>query len=285
MPIVTAPAATIAAGAGSAGVSPGAAGSGGVGPGAAGSSGVGPGAAGSGGASPTTGDEIPYRLWRSAVPGATLWTRRVGPAGSTCRVLPDGCMDLIAVDGELIVAGPDTHAHPADSPPGMRLAAVRFDPGVGPAVLGVPARELRDSRVPLSALWPARRVRALADRLAAAPDPATELARALVGPLFTANDPRLRRLVAELARGTPVGTVAADSYLSERQLHRRCRDVFGYGPKTLARILRMNRALDAARGGRSLVVVAADFGYADQAHLSRDVRALTGVPPTVLLAD
>jgi len=193
-------------------------------------------------------------------------------------------MDVIAVDGELIVAGPDTHAQRFGGPPGAAYAAVRFDPGVGPAVLGVPAYELRNARLPLSALWPQRRVRALADRLAAAPDPATELVTALAEPLYEAADPWLSWLVAELGRGTPVGVVAAEAYLSERHLHRRCRAAFGYGPKTLARILRMGRALDLARSGRTLVEVAAAVGYADQAHLTRDVRALTGVSPSALLA-
>ena len=46
----------------------------------------------------------------------------------------------------------------------------------------------------------------------------------------------------------------------------------------------MGRALDLARSGRTLVEVAAAVGYADQAHLTRDVRALTGVSPSALLA-
>nr|WP_230416296.1 helix-turn-helix domain-containing protein [Micromonospora tarapacensis] len=59
--------------------------------------------------------------------------------------------------------------------------------------------------------------------------------------------------------------------------------MFGYGPKTLARILRMRRALALARTGVPLAEVAARTGYADQAHLTRDTRALTGLPPTSLL--
>ena len=58
----------------------------------------------------------------------------------------------------------------------------------------------------------------------------------------------------------------------------------GYGPKTLARILRMRRALDLARAGAPLAEVAVRSGYADQAHLTREVRDLAGVPPTRLLA-
>jgi transcriptional regulator GlxA family with amidase domain len=72
--------------------------------------------------------------------------------------------------------------------------------------------------------------------------------------------------------------------LSPRQLHRRCLPAFGYGPRLLTRILRLGQALDAARSGLPLADVAAACGYADQAHLSRDSRALAGAPPGALLA-
>ncbi len=71
--------------------------------------------------------------------------------------------------------------------------------------------------------------------------------------------------------------------LSDRQLHRRCLRAFGYGPKTLARILRMRRALDSARAGTPPADVAVETGYADQAHLSRGIKALAGVPLSALL--
>ncbi|WP_174531163.1 helix-turn-helix domain-containing protein, partial [Micromonospora maritima] len=66
---------------------------------------------------------------------------------------------------------------------------------------------------------------------------------------------------------------------------RRSLALFGYGPKTLARILRMRRALDLAHAGAPLAEVAARTGYADQAHLTRDVREFAGMPPTRLLAE
>ena len=101
----------------------------------------------------------------SRFPGAVLWRQVIPAASSAHRVLPDGCMDLIWADGELIVAGPDTEAHIEVSAPGACYAALRFAPGSGPAVLGVPADVVRDQRVPLSQLWPAPRVRDLAARL------------------------------------------------------------------------------------------------------------------------
>ena len=82
----------------------------------------------------------------------------------------------------------------------------------------------------------------------------------------------------------PAGAVAAETGLGERQLRRRCEAAFGYGPKTLARVLRLQRALALARAGTPFAAVAADAGYADQPHLSREVRALTGLPLGELLA-
>ena len=71
--------------------------------------------------------------------------------------------------------------------------------------------------------------------------------------------------------------------MSERQLRRRVSAAVGYGPKRLARVLRLGAALQAARTGRELAEVAIDAGYADQAHFANDCRALAGVPPSWLL--
>jgi AraC-like DNA-binding protein len=90
-------------------------------------------------------------------------------------------------------------------------------------------------------------------------------------------------IVAPLRAGPPVRAVAERLGLSERQLHRRCLVLFGYGPKTLGRVLRFDRAVALARGGTAFADVAAAAGYADQAHLSREVRALAGVPLSTLV--
>ncbi|MFF8814540.1 helix-turn-helix transcriptional regulator [Streptomyces pactum] len=226
---------------------------------------------------------------RSARPaGAVVWTRTAD--GRPARVLPDGCTDLIWCDtggaGELLVAGPDTVAHLARAPEGTRYTGLRFAPGTGPAVFGVSAHELRNLRVPLDALWPDAEVRRLADMLAGGDRPGRVLETAAVARLAGAPpaDPVIGVVVAGLRGGAPVAAVADRVGLSARQLHRRALAAFGYGPKTLARVLRMNRALDAAREGRPFAEVAAATGYADQAHLAREVRALTGVSLGALTA-
>ncbi|CAN5657105.1 hypothetical protein BH11ACT8_BH11ACT8_31520 [soil metagenome] len=60
---------------------------------------------------------------------------------------------------------------------------------------------------------------------------------------------------------------------------------FGYGPAHLGRVLRLGRALALADAGSSWAAVAATTGFTDQAHLSRDVRSLTGLTPTALRAE
>ncbi|HEX5597049.1 MAG TPA: helix-turn-helix domain-containing protein [Micromonosporaceae bacterium] len=226
-----------------------------------------------------------YREWVSRVPHTVVWQRLVPSDDSVQRVLPDGCMDLIWSDGSLFVAGPDTAAQLPTVSAGTSYTGLRFAPGNGPAVIGLPAHELRDQRVPLAQLWPATHVADLVEQLQAAANPARALEEIAAGRLRRAGPPD--KMMAEVARrlraGMPVAAVAAAVNVSERQLHRRCQTAFGYGPKTLVRILRMNRAVDLARTGRPFAAVAAATGYADQAHLAREVKALAGVSLGVLI--
>ncbi|MGK5443575.1 helix-turn-helix domain-containing protein [Micromonospora sp. URMC 105] len=223
-----------------------------------------------------------YRERPAGLPGAVLWS--AVSEGTAARVLPDGCLDLLwSSRSGLLVAGPDRTAHLSVGTPGERWLGVRLPPGTGPAVFGVPADELRDRRVPLDALW-GRAATGIAERLGDRPT-AAALEAVAAERLATAGgpDPLGARVAARLAAGATVTATAAEVGLGPRALHRRSRALFGYGPKTLARILRMRRALALARTGAGLAEVAVRSGYADQAHLTRDVRELAGVPPATLL--
>jgi AraC-like DNA-binding protein len=218
-----------------------------------------------------------YRERATDLPHVIAWQSLV-PPGSSTRILPDGCLDLIWNDGVVFVAGPDTVAEVATAPPGSRFAALRFGAGTGPAVLGVPADELVDREVPLSDLWPAAEVRALAE----ADDPLAAL-EAVARRRWQQPDRAMAGVVAGARAGQPVGAIADACSLSPRHLQRLCKTAFGYGPKTLHRILRLQKAVGLARSGRPFAEVSVVAGYADQAHLSREVRALAGVPLTELI--
>lgn len=217
-------------------------------------------------------EEHPARL-----DGAVVWTLTPRAGAEPVPVLPDGCMDMLWSDGRLLVAGPDTVAYVPEG--GARhYAGIRFAPGDAPALLGVPASELRDRRVELGALWGEARARRLGERVADAPDPAAALEalalrRAADAP---APDPLLQAVVRRLRAGRPVAETAEAVGLGARQLHRRSLDAFGYGPKTLARILRLQRALALVRAGVPYAEAALGAGCVDQAHLARETRALAG---------
>ncbi|MGX5731492.1 DUF6597 domain-containing transcriptional factor [Pseudoxanthomonas beigongshangi] len=203
-------------------------------------------------------------------------------------VIPDGCVDLIWTQDDLFVAGPDPVAQPAAIAPGALLTAVRFAPGAAQAFLGLPLHAIAGQRIALRDLW-GRRARRLADALAMeATDPLARLrslqdAIARQGP--PVPDPVMHALFARLDRPDTLSParLAREFDLSERTLRRRCHDAFGYGPKTLARILRLQRFLGASRHS-SLLRRALDAGYGDASHLVRETRLLTGLAPGALLA-
>lgn len=211
---------------------------------------------------------LPASVWSSSLPG--------GPV----VILPDGCMDLIWDGEDLFVAGPDTRPYVYTLSRSRCLAAVRFDAGVAPSVLGVRADELRDGRPDLADLWSRHRVRAWQDVVLRSPDPASALEALAARRLEDQASPGWVEPAVRLLRaGTSVERTAHELGMSTRQLRRSSAERFGYGPKLLQRILRVGDATSAIRKGRSLSDTAADLGFADYAHLHRESHALLGRSP------
>ena len=222
------------------------------------------------------------------------WERHV-PAGSGAirrRILPDGCVDLIWRDGKVLVAGPDTSAWTSAVPAGSTIVGVRLRPGVGGSVLGIPAAEVRDQHPAATDVFPVRWLesRRRLDGEASPEEAREELVRLLLLRLAEADDPDSLVLAATRRLGFPGSRVSelADALgISERQLRRRFHHSVGYGPKTLDRVLRFQRFAQAAQSDRldgDLARIAADLGYADQAHMARDSVELSGLPPGRLAA-
>lgn len=214
--------------------------------------------------------------------GAVLWQRTLESGPESTPIMPDGCVDLLWDGDRLFVAGPDTGTRWHRSPGGNTYVAVRFSGGLGPTLLGVPADELVDRTPNLEELWPAGQVRVLTERVEVDPVGALE-AWVVAGAARCDQDPLGPRVLAMAMAGTPTAVMAERLCVSPRHLHRRCLATFGYGPRRLARIMRFQRALGAIRCDVPLAQVAAACGYADQAHLSREVRSLAGTTPTGLL--
>jgi AraC-like DNA-binding protein len=82
-----------------------------------------------------------------------------------------------------------------------------------------------------------------------------------------------------------VRALATDLGWSPRRLIERFRDHVGLPPKAAARVIRLDRAVSALRSGTPRIAeVAAACGYADQAHLGRELRELGGITPGQLAA-
>jgi AraC-like DNA-binding protein len=212
------------------------------------------------------------------------------------RVLPDGCTDLIfrngADGGCLFVSALIEQPTFFGAARSAWYVGVRFRPAMARAVLEIEPVDCRDRDMPAALVDPAFAF--LEDRLrsCASPEAALVLLRRAVDARLAeerrdAAPMRVREAVARLARGGDdphIRTVARQLGISERSLHRDLVRWSGLTPKSMARILRMQRTLGAIRARRApLAELALHMGYADQAHMTRELKALSGFTPAALL--
>ena len=241
-------------------------------------------------------------IYREYAPAAALaeflvcsWTLEAERDGlpHQQRVLPDGCTDIIWFgDASPVAVGPMTRPVTEAIEPGTTLVGLRFRPEVASRVLGLPAYELTDRDLPLSELWRQAIVDDTSDRLRNEHQLAgrVAIAQSLVVSRLDAirgRDPLVDHAVSLLTSGRSgrIEEVARHLGISERQLHRRFVASVGYSPKTFQRIVRFQKLLALADGDAraQLGDVSLAAGYADQAHMTREVVEFAGVTPGALL--
>lgn len=208
-------------------------------------------------------------------------------------IVPDGYCDLVSLGTQLFVTGPDrTSAFPR-IPAGARIIGARFAPGAANAWLRLPLSDIVGCSVPLLDIG----MPGVADIEARLRECAQDQQRM----------PLLHQWLEETARNRP--TPIAESALifdtmnaraapnriaflrqsleiSESQLRRRCHQYFGYGAKTLERIRRFQHFMALCRHGRgvSLSRLALEAGFADQAHMTREIGDLSSLTPATMLS-
>jgi AraC-like DNA-binding protein len=174
---------------------------------------------------------------------------------------------------------------------------VMLQPAAGHLVSGVPVRRLTDRHVDLAdrSLVPAIDGARLTGRLreVMSPDPTDRAAQAeardlvedALRPLLPVDDEgRLVNALVEHVETSP-GLLRVDELcerfgLGERSLQRLLHKRIGLGPKWLIRRRRLQEAADRLRDpDAGLATIAAELGYADQAHFTRDFRLATGLTP------
>jgi AraC-like DNA-binding protein len=247
----------------------------------------------------------PVQSYRERLPApelaahvASVWVLEVGSDGGAYehRTVPNGSVEISHALGSahIDVSGPQRKPMVAQAAHGTTLVGIRFRPGAATAILGLPTSELVDLRVDLDELWGPGAM-TLAERLAEADSPESA-ARLLEDEAVlrladaTAPDPLVNAAVGRLQpwRTGGVGELASSLYISPRQLRRRFVAALGFGPKTLQRILRFQGFLALSQGrpfNLDLAQLAQQAGYADQAHLTREAAALTGLTPRAFLEE
>lgn len=206
-------------------------------------------------------------------------------------VLPDGCIDIVWIRGQRPeIAGPATLPVRADLD--QPVLGVRFRPGRAPGFLGVSADALLNSDVPLREAWgdEAERLGDALDRSTSCLDALALVQQAALRMRAADADPLVSAVVdaLDVAPETHVSELGDRYGISERQLLRRFGSAIGYGPRVLARVLRFQRFMRLLNEPHArswdLADLAAEVGYADHAHLTRECTRLAGAAPSVLRA-
>jgi len=190
-------------------------------------------------------------------------------------ILPDTSFDIAWVDGRIDAIGPMSCARASSYTDGTQVVLLSIAPSIASDWLGVPLAELSDRIVPLSEIHPEN-----AKRLAMLFEDGS--VSRLVRPRLPDHS-RLAKAVSALTAGATVAQVAENVNLCSRQFTRSFQRTMGLHPKRFQRILRLRRAIVLAKSGLPLAAAAIDAGYADQAHFTREVRALTGAAPLKVL--
>ena len=242
------------------------------------------------------------RLWDWDMPPAAHRFERVLPSPGAAlilnlhedetRVYSDDDARTCVRSAGAVLGGPCLRSQVIDTAEQVRVMGVVFRPGGAYALTGEDQSTLVGRDIALEDLFGAA-ARRLRERLLHTPAPLERLAlleqwlRSRVRAAST--DPALAYVVDALHRRPQVARIAPlvrETGWSDDRFQRHFRRRLGMGPKRYARLLRFRAVVDEAHA--SLAIdwsrVAADNGYADQAHLTREFREFAGMTPAVFMA-
>ncbi len=228
----------------------------------------------------------------------------VGAAPAIHRVIPDPCLSVAFgcrrdADGrvenpQLLLIGPVRWPRFTTQFPGSEIVAVRLYPEWAEQLLGIDPGEHPNAVVNLADVS-SELERGLLDRLAESRSGpgALELLFSAFEHHATARRPpgdrqsvacRASTLLRRSGGRLAMDRLASVLGITTRHLRRTCTDLVGLSPKGLARTLRFHRALLAADplARPDWSDLAARSGYADQAHMIREFKQLTGLTPGAL---
>lgn len=223
----------------------------------------------------------------------SFWSVTVADPPARIRVVPDGQIDLVfdLDSGEAHIGGVREEPIEVVHDRATRLLGATLLPGAAAAFLGIPISALSGDWQPLSSVIGAVAGQ-LASRLRAADSASARiglLEAFLLARLERVDRPdaRVRRALREIDDSDgriDMAQLGRESGASPRNLSRLFHAWVGISPKRFARIVRVQAALRrlAEPSPPTLAALAAEIGFADQAHLTREIRAVAGAPPSEL---
>lgn len=253
---------------------------------------------------------VDYREW-GPLPALAPYVDRIwtlegegDPLAAPQAVLPDGRPELVLHLGEpfelvredgaahtqpdIIFAGQLTSQLLLRPTGRIAIVGVRFHSYGAAALLREPQHRLSGSTVSLRDLRPglSRALASCVDTTRDLPTAAHAVQRVLVRSMTAGRiDPRVAHAVELIGKSggqLAIDRIASLTDITRRHLERRFLDQVGVTPKRLARITRFQRALQMLEhgDGSNGAHTAAACGFADQAHFTRDFRALAGCAPS-----
>jgi AraC-like DNA-binding protein len=217
-----------------------------------------------------------------------LWTMRIDQKAGIFvqHLLSDLTVDVISLNGgPLFVMGPPTSAMQQALQSGTRLAGVRLRAGVARRLLDCPPADLLDGIAPLDNVIRARLRDAAAGAGHSVHATMATLLRREVAMDDNQPDPVVRSAIDWLAGNShgSLNDLSRHVGWSSRELRRRFVATVGMGPKLAQRMLRVQHVLRLAHeseGEVSLSGLALECGFADQSHLTRELRRFAQLAPS-----
>ena len=206
------------------------------------------------------------------------------------EVLPDGVAKLIFRFSDsgcrMVLIGPSTEKASVEIDGASEYIGIRFRAGQTPYLADITPAELVNNHAELSHFQGVP-IESLAERMLALPNSSER--RRVMEDMVRGLRPLVRddrcRLAADLLEAhcgrLRVGELAAQLNLTKRSLERMFLDHLAITPKRMSRLVRLRHLLSKLQNQSftSLADLSQTCGYADQSHMIKDFRDLTGRLP------
>lgn len=213
--------------------------------------------------------------------------------GSTQRVLAFGSQKTFEEHKNYWIAGLQNQPLTIESSGASHLISIRFRPGGAHALFGMPIEEINNRVVDLDLVL-GNAIEELHTRLGLANDFRSRV-KIIETWLLQKLNPHeyehrlVNQAIATLWRsgsGKPIAELCEELGLSNKHMITIFRRLVGFPPKSVARIMRFRKLIDAVKFERDVdwARLAQNFSYYDQSHLIREFRKLSGVTPEGYIA-